>query len=140
MYVPHLLSQYIQNTQYLIWRRVDQDEHFESLLENTAKSEKYREKQMKQIIFDTPIDRHNVDFIHRLFDTEAIENCSPKLCDIFWVIMSLVIALLLGVCACSALRLLDIISDCIDECRLVSVSIYLIIVCNTDSTSKLLSN
>lgn len=67
--------------------------------------------------FDTPIDRHNVDFIHRLFDTEAIENCSPKLCDIFWVIMSLVIALLLGVCACSALRLLDIISDCIDECR-----------------------
>ena len=68
--------------------------------------------------FDTPSDTHNVDFIHRLFDTEKIENCSPKLCDIFWVIMSLIIALLLGVCACSALRLLDILSECFDECRL----------------------
>ena len=54
---------------------------------------------------------HKVGFFHRYFDTDIIENCKPKFCDIFWLLTSLVFLFLLGTCTCISFRILEILSE-----------------------------
>ena len=84
------------------WPEVDQV-HDRKWTHSIAESRKDKSTEIKI--------NHKVGFFHRYFDTDIIENCKPKFCDIFWLLTSLVFLFLLGTCTCISFRILEILSE-----------------------------